>query len=268
MKTDEPTRGPDGLTQSSAPLLAHELRTPLGCALNALTVLNQAGAGEGAKEAARGLIERQLRHARQLVENLLDLARLESGKARPRRQRLDLAAWCRAAVGDLRCLADAGGLLLSFDGPDEPVWVTADEVCLVQILNNLVGNALKFTERGGRVTVEVARERASAVAFLTVRDTGAGIERDMLAKVFDPFIQAPQTLSRNAGGLGLGLTLVKALVTLLGGTVEAHSEGPGRGTELKVRLPCEPAEAPDLALEGARRICLFSWRNLAQLSVS
>jgi CheY-like chemotaxis protein len=178
------------------------------------------------------------------VDGLLDVARFTRGKVVLRRARLDLACLARAAVDDRRHAFDQAGLALSAEAPETPVWVLGDETRLAQVLSNLLDNAAKFTDRGGSVRVRVAAEAGQAV--LSVKDTGLGIRAEDLPRLFEPFAQADRSLERTRGGLGLGLSVVKAVAELHGGTVAVASEGPGRGAEFAVRLPLE-AEPQALA---------------------
>lgn len=144
----------------------------------------------------------------------------------------------RTAVEDHRQLLARSGLTLTAELPDEPVWLSGDPTRLAQVIGNLLQNANKFTERGGRVTVRL--ERRDREAVLTVEDTGIGMEPEILCRLFEPFSQADHSLARSRGGLGLGLSLVRGLVELHGGSIEAASEGPGRGSRFTLRLPLEP----------------------------
>jgi CheY-like chemotaxis protein len=145
----------------------------------------------------------------------------------------------RAAVEDHRSALLASGLTLETDLSPEPLWVSGDPTRLAQAVGNVLHNANKFTDRGGRVSVSVRREPGSGMGIVAVRDTGIGIEPEVLVTLFEPFSQAPPGLDRGRGGLGLGLALVRRLVELHGGVVEAASEGIGRGAEIRLRLPLE-----------------------------
>jgi signal transduction histidine kinase len=188
---------------------------------------------------ARELIERQVKHMTHLVDDLLDVAGVTSGRFALRREVLDLAALVRSAVEDVRAAVERTGLRLEIDAP-APVWVEGDPTRLAQVVGNLLSNAGKFTDPGGSVTVKVTA--AGGHAVLSVRDTGIGIAPELLPQLFQAFAQGERHPERSRGGLGLGLALVHGLVKLHGGTVEAPSEGPGRGAELTVRLP--PGKAP------------------------
>jgi CheY-like chemotaxis protein len=178
-------------------------------------------------------------HLTHLVDDLLDATRIAHGKIQLHRSDVDLRELVGRAAEDQRDLVEAHGLALVVERPEGPVVVRGDEVRLLQALANLLHNAAKFTPRGGRVTLSLAR--ADGMAEIRVRDTGAGIDPALLKEMFKPFAQAKQTLARTEGGLGLGLAFVKGLVELHDGTVAAASEGPGKGSEFTVRLPLAPA---------------------------
>jgi signal transduction histidine kinase/ActR/RegA family two-component response regulator len=225
-------------------VLAHELRNPLAPLGNAVQVLGLQGSDPATVEWVRGLLDRQVRHMTRLVEDLLDVSRISRGKIILRRERLDLARLVREAVEDrLASITDAG-LLLSVDLPPGPVWVDGDSTRLDQVVGNLLQNAMKFTEQGGAISVRLAVEEGGGGAAVTVHDTGVGIEAALLTRVFDTFMQADRSLERSRGGLGLGLALVKGLVGLHGGEVQAASAGVGRGAEFTVRLPLAAEAAP------------------------
>ncbi len=174
-----------------------------------------------------------------LVDDLLDVSRITRGKVKLKTEPLDAAAVVAAAVETSRPLIDARGHSLTVALPPEPLWVTADPARLAPVLANLLNNAAKYTDRGGRIHLSAEREGGEAV--FRVRDTGVGIAADMLPQVFDLFTQVDRSLDRSEGGLGIGLTLVSRLVEMHGGTVQALSAGPGRGSEFVVRLPALPA---------------------------
>ncbi len=226
-------------------MLAHELRNPLAPVLNGLHVLRLSQSDGQALEKARTMMERQVQHLSRIVDDLLQVSRIKRGKLVVRPERLDLARLVRDTAEDHRHAFEQAGLGLELDVPEVPVWVQGDPTRLAQVLSNLLQNAVKFTDRGGRVIVRVGVEEAGRRAVLTVRDTGAGIEPDMLPRLFVAFAQADRSLERSKGGLGLGLALVKGLVELHGGEVHAASEGPGSGAEFTVRLPRQP-EPPAL----------------------
>jgi two-component system, chemotaxis family, CheB/CheR fusion protein len=224
-------------------ILGHELRNPLAPLRNATEILRTPGAGEAKARAALGIIDRQLTHVTSLVDQLLDASRISSGKIQLHAEEVDLAAVVRMAVDDQRALVDTSGLDLEVKLPDEPLRVSGDPVRLAQVVSNLLANAVKFTDPGGRVTVHLRGDARRSAAVLSVKDTGIGIEADALKRLFTPFTQVSRSLDRTRGGLGLGLALVRGLVQSHGGTVEAHSEGRGRGAEFVVRLPLAGARS-------------------------
>jgi PAS domain S-box-containing protein len=240
-------------------MLGHELRNPLGTITNAVTVLDRLAADDTTRRLT-AMIQRQTSHLSRLVDDLLDMARVTSGKIGLQAQPVDLH---ELAGRCLETLAQAGRThdhRVALQGG--PVHVVGDAARLEQIVNNLVDNALKYTPAGGAVTV--VTERAGGDAVLRVRDTGRGISADVLARVFDLFVQEPQALDRARGGLGLGLTLVKRLVELHGGSVSAWSDGPDRGSEFVVRLPAfaHAADGPAGAIPGGRDAPALSRRVL------
>jgi signal transduction histidine kinase/ActR/RegA family two-component response regulator len=221
-------------------MLGHELRNPLAAITNAATILNIVGAREERAVRAGEVISRQVRHLAALVDDLLDVARVTAGKIALTRRPLDLADTVRRVLATL----DPGrrGPSPTIEADLRGVWIHADETRAEQIVSNLVANALKFTPPDGVVHVTV--EPHESHAQLTVRDTGIGIPRDLLPRVFDLFVQGARTADRSQGGLGIGLTLVRRLVELHGGAVTASSAGPGHGSRFTVRLPAIAAPTP------------------------
>ena len=228
-------------------LLAHELRSPLAPLRNAVELLVAPGADGVTMERARSMMGRQIQNMTRMIEDLLDVSRITLGKIELRRQRVTLAPLLTGTVELMRPNLEARGQVLSLSLPPEPVELEADPLRLEQVFANLLNNAAKFTLDGGHVwvTAECAnhgKRRGGTPAGLVVRvrDDGIGMEPETLEHVFDLFMQADRTLDRSRGGLGIGLTLVRRLVELHGGTVEAHSAGLGQGSELVVRLPAVP----------------------------
>jgi CheY-like chemotaxis protein len=219
-------------------MLGHELRNPLGAITNALVVLNGLVTGDRAGRAIE-IIDRQTAHLSRLVDDLLDVARVTSGKIELRPDVLDLRVLAERSLDALADAARTGRHQMVIEG--DSIWVQGDPARLEQVIRNLLDNALKYTPAGGRVRLTV--EQAEGNAVLRVADTGAGIRADLLGRIFDLFVQEPQALDRARGGLGLGLTLVKRLVELHGGSVSATSEGPGLGSEFTVRIPALIDEA-------------------------
>ena len=214
--------------------LAHELRNPLAPIRNGLEVIRMAGAS-GTVELARSMMDRQLTHLIRLVDDLLDVSRVTSGMLELRRQRLELRGVIDAAVETSRPAIEQAGHDLSIILPDEPIFVDGDLTRLAQVVSNLLNNSAKYTRRGGHISLAIAREKETAL--VTVTDDGIGIPPAMLGRVFDMFTQVDRTLERTTGGLGIGLSLVKGLVEMHDGTIEARSEGEGKGSEFVVRLP-------------------------------
>jgi CheY-like chemotaxis protein len=185
-----------------------------------------------------------------LVDDLMEVSRITRGKIDLRRQRVELAAVVGSAVETTRPLIDAAGHLLTVDLGEEPLELDADPVRLAQVFGNLLNNAAKYTGNGGQITVR-AEQRGPHVV-VSVRDNGAGIRADVLAHVFEPFVQGERSYSRSKGGLGIGLTLARSIVVLHGGTIEARSAGLGQGSEFLVRLPLLPPVAESPAVESRR----------------
>src|SRR5215470_1014496 len=266
--------------------LGHELRNPLGAISAAIHVLDKTSKPDDGGADLRAIIMRQTRHLTRLLEDLLDVSKLGAGK---------IALQCRPE--DLKDLALR--VLSSFEETGrtthhavavvgEPVIVDADPVRLEQVVSNLLDNALKYTPRGGRIDITVGPDGPDGV--LLVSDTGIGIDAEMLPRIFDVFVQANTTFDRSNGGLGLGLTLVKRLVALHGGTVSVSSAGPGRGTEFLIRIPrtsqttaapasADPQPAPEcprhiLIIEDnvdfrqALRILLESWGHRVEVAAT
>jgi PAS domain S-box-containing protein len=213
-------------------MLGHELRNPLGTITNAVAVLERLPTHDSVRHLA-AIIGRQTNHLTRLVDDLLDVARVTSGKIDLRTQPVDLRELAGRCLDALTHAGRTREHDVVLEG--DPVQVHGDAARLEQVINNLVDNALKYTPTGGRVVVRT--EQAGTEAVLRVRDTGKGIPAEVLVRVFDLFVQEPQTLERARGGLGLGLALVKRLVELHGGVVSASSAGPGQGSEFVVRLP-------------------------------
>jgi len=226
-------------------MLGHELRNPLGAIHNTLQAieLRDTGDPEGPRlrPRDRALVTRQVAHLTRLVDDLLDVARVTSGKVVLKRERLDLGDLVLRCVQTVEEMARINGPVLRLAAPGTPVMVVGDPTRLEQVVTNLLTNAIKYTPREGTVTVRT--ERAGADAVVTVADTGTGLSADMVERVFELFSQSQRTLERAEGGLGIGLTLVRALVRQHGGEVTARSPGPGRGSTFEVRLPLLPVSS-------------------------
>ncbi len=216
-------------------MLSHELRNPLAPIRTALYVLEHAEPSGQQARRAREVAGRQLTHLTRIVDDLLDVTRIVRGKVELRRAELDVADLARRTGEDHRALMHERGILFEVDAPADGAWVDGDETRLAQVIGNLLQNAAKFTPAGGRVSLAVVVDGDAVV--LCVADTGSGIEKELLERIFEPFVQEKQSLARTEGGLGLGLALVKGLVVLHGGRIEASSEGRGRGARFTVRLP-------------------------------
>lgn len=232
-------------------MLGHELRNPLAPIRNALDVMRLRTGDPAAQEWARSIIDRQLTQLTRLVDDLLDVGRISSGKIALHREPIDINAAVQRAIEAIRPLADAASHALEVRLPSEPLMVDGDLTRLSQVVLNLLTNAIKYTPSSGRITVEAARE--GDMAAVHVRDTGIGMPAELIPKVFDLFVQGERSLDRSEGGLGVGLTLVNRLVTLLGGTVSAHSEGRGQGSEFVIRLPALLDVPPPREVEAGRR---------------
>ncbi|MDB4986918.1 MAG: hypothetical protein JWN04_2096 [Myxococcaceae bacterium] len=230
-------------------MLSHELRNPLG-AVVAATALLQAGRADAQKQQKLlQILERQSQHMARLLDDLLEVSRVTQDKIELHRSTVDLGAVTREAIDAMRATLEERGLAFSAKLDPSPLYVDGDPVRLQQIAANLLQNAAKYTPRGGHVELELKREDSQVALF--VRDDGMGIQPDMLHNVFELFVQNKRTLYRADGGLGVGLTLVRGLVTKHGGTVNVYSEGEGKGSEFVVRLPLLDADRAD---ERPRRL--------------
>ena len=229
-------------------MLGHELRNPLSAITTAVYVLDRTTSLDAKAMRVRDVIAGQVKQLARLVDDLLDVTRITAGKITLQMKPLELSLLVSKTLDAVHAAGVTGGHAISFVG--SPVWVKVDEARVQQMVNNLMSNALKFTPPGGTVRVSLANEDASAV--LRVVDTGIGISADLLPRVFDLFTQGDHGLDRAQGGLGIGLTIVKRLAELHGGTVEASSAGPGRGTVFTLRLPA--VERPPITTRAARNL--------------
>jgi signal transduction histidine kinase/DNA-binding response OmpR family regulator len=216
-------------------MLAHELRNPLAPIRNAVQILELAGPNDAHVATARDLIGRQVNHLVRLVDDLLDVSRITRGKINLVKAPVDISSVIAVAVESCRPIIDERRHSLELAMPPEPIRVNADLTRLAQVVLNLLNNAAKYTDEGGRLRLSVAVEQNQVV--IRVRDNGTGIAPEMLPTIFDLFTQVDRTLDRSQGGLGLGLTLVRRLTEMHGGRVEANSAGTGKGSEFVVRLP-------------------------------
>jgi len=234
-------------------VLSHELRNPLAPIKNSLYILDRVDPTGEQATRARAVIGRQVNQLVRLVDDLLDVTRLTRGKLRLECARLDLAETVSRTAEDHRPLFQNARLAFTVHRSQNPLWMQGDGARIAQVIGNLLTNAAKFTSAGGAVTLTVAATSAST-AEIRVSDTGMGISSDLLPHLFEPFMQAENTLERSKGGLGLGLVLVKSVVEMHGGSVEPHSDGPGSGAEFVVRLPIEadPSATVELGTEARR----------------
>ncbi len=216
-------------------MLAHELRNPLAPIRNAVQIVKLAGGHDAAVASASEMMERQLGQMVRLVDDLLDVSRISRGKIELRKERVDLTMIVHNAVEATRPLSQCMAHQLDVHLPPQPIYLHADPARLTQVLHNLLNNACKFTDEGGRISLSIEREGSQAV--IRVRDNGIGVAAEQLPRIFEMFMQIDTSLERTVGGLGIGLTLVKNLVDMHEGTVEVRSEGLGRGCEFIVRLP-------------------------------
>ncbi|MFN2428071.1 MAG: PAS domain S-box protein, partial [Candidatus Binatia bacterium] len=220
-------------------MLAHELRNPLAPLSNALEMLDVVGRDPRQLKSIRAMMQRQLKHMVRLVDDLLDASRISRDKLQLRKETLELGSVLNEAIEACRGQIEGAALELEVSLPQEPIHLEADPVRLVQVICNILGNAAKYTERGGKVWLHVNREGDTAA--ITIRDTGIGIPPEMLSDVFEMFTQVDRSLERMRGGLGIGLSLAKRFVELHGGTLTAHSDGMGRGSEFVARFPVLPS---------------------------
>jgi PAS domain S-box-containing protein len=244
-------------------MLGHELRNPLSPILQVADLLRLEGYDDAASGRAIDALERQALHMARLVDDLLDVSRIVHGKIELRKRWLEMGRLVQDAIDSTGLQLERRGHQLTVALPAQPLWVEADPTRLEQALRNLLDNAAKYTPDGGRIDVSLRLEDREVV--LQVRDNGAGIRDDLLERIFDLFDQGETSLARSPGGLGIGLTLTRKLVQLHGGEIDAHSEGPGRGSEFVVRLPVpsgglEPP--PDAAVLAAAAAALEPLRVL------
>ena len=229
--------------------LAHELRNPLAPIRNGLEVLRLTHDSGAMAEQARDMMERQLRQMVRLIDDLLDLSRISRGKIELKRERIELQTIVRTALEVSRPLIEQAGHHLTLDLAPEPLCVDADATRLAQVFANLLNNAAKYTNDGGHIRVRLLRD--GAAALVSVQDDGIGIPPQMLPRVFDMFTQVDRSLEKAQGGLGIGLSISRQLIEMHGGTIEARSEGPGKGSEFRVRVPLSHARPDAEAVRDA-----------------
>ena len=244
-------------------MLSHELRNPLSPIANSVYVLDHAAPGSDQARRAQAVIGRQVAQLTRLVDDLLDVTRITRNKIHLQRHRLELNELVQRVTEDHRSLFDRNEVALELRLGLEPAMVDGDANRLAQVIGNLLNNAAKFTGPGGCTRVSVATDSAIRRAVVRVADTGVGVAPDMLGRLFDPFIQAEPKLDRSKGGLGLGLTLARGLVSLHGGELSVRSEGLGKGTELVVHLPLagdgavHRPDAEQCAQRAGRRVLII-----------
>ena len=248
-------------------VLAHELRNPLAPIRTGLELIRLGSDSRDAVERVRRMMERQIGHMVRLVDDLLDVSRITSGKIQLQRGVRQLASLVQSALEANRAALQEARLELSVDVPEKPIWLDVDATRFVQVLSNILHNAVKFTNPGGRVALmaTVMRDagRADGELVLSVTDSGVGIPSDMLPRVFDLFVQGESAVDRPHGGLGIGLALARRLMDLHGGSIQASSDGPGRGSTFTVRMAVarDPSLDDDTA-DGTNRRTMISSRVL------
>jgi signal transduction histidine kinase/CheY-like chemotaxis protein len=240
--------------------LAHELRNPLAPVRNATHILRARMPATPELQWARDVIDRQVIQMTRLIDDLMDVARISRGTIELRREHAALDEIVRTAVETSRPGIDMAGHELLVRMPSEPVYLDADVVRLAQVFSNLLNNAVKYTGPGGHIAVSVVRE--SDVVAVTVQDNGIGIPQDMLARVFEPFTQLDRSLERSKGGLGIGLALARRLVEMHGGSISAHSPGPGQGSRFVVRLPVSPERSVGRAQGSTSPIAVHAGKRV------
>jgi PAS domain S-box-containing protein len=263
-RTEQALREADRRKDEFLATLAHELRNPLAPIRNAARLLGLPAANEEQRTWARDIISRQVRNMALLLDDLLDVSRITRGQLELKKDYVDLRSVVDVAIESARPLIDAKKHDLAVILPERPVRIEADPLRLAQILSNLLNNAAKYTDPCGHIQLHVAIEDRNL--HLSVRDNGIGLRRESIAAIFEMFSQVKSAVDRAEGGLGIGLALVKGLVKLHGGHVEAHSDGPGHGSEFRVHLPrCVtdvPAAAPEAAAHSAASLMLQKKRLL------
>lgn len=255
-KAAEALREGDRRKDEFLAILAHELRNPLAPISNSLQLLRASTDCTEEVGQIYEIMERQVNHMVRLVDDLMEVSRITRGQVDLRRREIDLATVIQSAVETSRPLIEAGRHHLLVSLPSEPLRIYGDEVRLAQVFANLLNNSAKYTDAGGDITLTATRDQAQAK--VTVRDNGIGLSPDNVTNVFDLFVQEDRSTGRSQGGLGIGLTLVKSLVELHGGTIAVHSPGRGQGSEFEVHLPliagAARALAPAEAEQAARRL--------------
>ncbi len=240
-RVEDALRATDRRKDEFLSTLAHELRNPLVPIRNALEIMRLASNAPAVVESSRTLIERQIKQMVRLIDDFLDVARLSRGTIQLKRERVEASSIVASALESCRPFIDRAGHRLTLSIPIEPIVLNADPTRLTQVLVNLLDNAARYTEPGGTIGLSVMVEEDDVV--FRVKDTGIGILAEMLSQVFDIFTQIANSSDGTQHGLGIGLSLVKTLVQLHGGTVEASSDGLRKGSEFMIRLPIGEAFA-------------------------
>lgn len=220
-------------------MLAHELRNPLAAIMTASGIIERMPAHDAKEARMRGIIQRQTQHLARLVDDLLDVSRMTRGRVELKRERVELGLVLRQVLSVIRPTAESRGLTVETSLPAEPLWMHADATRLEQVFMNLLDNATKYTDAGGAISLHARRveDEGGPRVVVHVKDTGIGIPPEKLPGIFELFAQVDPSVERSRGGLGIGLTLVRTLVDMHGGRLEAHSEGLGLGSEFIVWLP-------------------------------
>jgi PAS domain S-box-containing protein len=250
LRVEEALKDADRRKDEFLATLAHELRNPLAPIRNALDLMKRGDGNHTLIEQSRALMERQVRQMVRLIDDLLDLSRISRGKVQLRKERVELAVVVQSAVEASRPLMEAQSHELTVTLPHKPIYLDADQARLSQIISNLLNNAAKYTEKDGHIWLTAEQQGDEAV--VSVRDTGIGIAAEHLPHLFEMFSQVAPALERSQGGLGVGLALVRGLVELHGGTIEARSGGIGRGSEFVVRLPVLDAPVQEAQPESVK----------------
>ncbi|HEU5254820.1 MAG TPA: GAF domain-containing protein [Vicinamibacterales bacterium] len=262
-KAEEGLREADRRKDEFLAILAHELRNPLAPIRTGLELLRLSADKPESLERIRPMLERQVGHMVRMIDDLLDVSRITSGKIQLQLEPSSLSELVRNAVDANRAAIDAKGLQLSLTLPDTPCVLDVDPTRFVQVISNLLQNATKFTERGGEVTVTACLDEGTATVALTVSDTGMGIDRDTLPRVFDLFVQGDDRPT-GTSGLGIGLALARQLMELHGGRIEAQSDGPGQGSAFTIHMPVvtlrdldDPTQVAAPAVSIARKVLVI-----------
>jgi len=242
-RSEETLREGDRRKDEFLATLAHELRNPLAPVRNAVEVLRLKGSPTPEVQWAREVIDRQMRQMARLIDDLLDVSRITRDVLELRRERVDLGTVLHAAIETSEGLIETAGHELEVVLPPHPVFLQGDVTRLAQVFSNLLSNAAKFSHPGSRITLTAGRQGDQVV--VAVKDTGIGIPKEMQPHIFEMFVQVDRSIERSQGGLGIGLTLVKRLLELHGGSIEVKSDGVGRGSEFIARLPIAPADAAE-----------------------